>query len=242
MSTGAGSNGPLLTVKELCAGYGKREIISTVSFSVGFAEIVAVVGPNGAGKSTLLKAIFGKIQVFAGEARFAGRRSTHSAPHDNVSSGMIFLPQGNRTFDDLTVYENLLLGGYSLRKAEIAERIDVVLRLFPAITGMLKRPAHTLSGGEKQMLAFARAMIPEPKLLLLDEPSIGLSPKLVNDVFEKARQIRDETNCSIVIVEQKVKQVLPISDSVLGMKLGKLVLQTCPGEFAEKSRSLFLLG
>jgi branched-chain amino acid transport system ATP-binding protein len=234
------ADGALLEVSNLCAGYGKRQVLIDVSLSVRASEILAVVGSNGAGKSTFLKAIFGLNRIFSGEVQFRGRKITGRTPHKNVSEGMIYLPQGNRAFDDLTVRENLLMGGYSLRKAEATRRMETTFAIFPELEKLLSRHAVSLSGGEKQMLAFARALMLRPVLLLLDEPSVGLSPKLVSEVMQKISSIRDELRPAIVVVEQKIKQVLTICDRVAAMKLGSVVFQGSPAEFSAQARSILL--
>jgi len=234
------SNLFVLEVCGLSAGYRNRAVISDISFTVSHSEIIAVIGPNGSGKSTLLKGIMGLNRVFSGSVLFLGRDITAIPSYRKVAQGIVYLPQGNRAFDDLTVKENLLMGGYTLLKADVKDRIDAALEMFPELKLSLNRPAYTLSGGERQMLAFARALILKPKLLLLDEPSIGLSPKLVKEVMEKITSIRDDLACSILVVEQKVKEVLGISDRVIGMRMGKIVFVGASAEALDSGQSIFV--
>ncbi|RLG22952.1 ABC transporter ATP-binding protein, partial [Methanosarcinales archaeon] len=195
---------------------------------------------NGAGKSTLLKAVFGFNDIFSGSVKFNGNDITARSTHRNVADGLLYLPQGNRAFNELTVHENLLLGGYSLRKVEVQSRLEPVFGMFPDLADMKHRPAYTLSGGERQMLAFGRALVLRPKLLMLDEPSVGLSPKLVADVMEKIRDIRDRLGCSVLVVEQKVKQVLNICDRAIAMRMGEIAFMGTPAKAASGARDIFL--
>jgi len=160
-----------------------------------------------------------------------------------VARGITFAPQGNRVFDDLSVMENLEIGGYQLKRKLLRERIDQVLEMFPALKKPLRRDAGKLSGGEQQQLAVARALIPEPKLLMLDEPSLGLSPNLVRAVLDKIVELNKENNVSILIVEQKVREVLNICDRVYSLKLGRIAFEGQPDELKEdraKLKELFL--
>jgi branched-chain amino acid transport system ATP-binding protein len=238
--TTAGSDTLVLEVRALCAGYRNRKVIRSISFSAKPGEIVAIVGPNGSGKSTLIKAVFGFNRIFSGQVLYRGSDVTRQPAHTRAGAGIIYLPQGNRTFDELTVRENLELGGYILPKHEARERIRRILPLFPALADCLGRPAYTLSGGERQMVAFARAMLLEPKLLLLDEPSVGLSPLLVREVMQHITQIRDRFGCAVLVVEQKIEQVLTIADRALALRMGRLVFAGSPGDFRERSAEVML--
>jgi len=234
------SGEPVLEVRNLSAGYGKRAVIANVSFEVQQAEILAIIGPNGSGKSTLLKAIMSLNRIFDGEIVFYRKNITAYPTHRKVSDGIIYLPQGNRAFDDLTVMENLLMGGYTLLKAEVKGRVESVLEMFPELKAFLNRPAYTLSGGERQMLAFARALILKPRLLLLDEPSVGLEPKLVKEVMEKVVSIRDELSCGVLVVEQKVREVFTIADQVIAMRMGEISVRGTPEQLRAEAKSVFL--
>ena len=230
----------VLGVKDLCAGYGNRRVLYDVSFAARQGEIVAIIGPNGAGKSTLLKAIFGLIRIFSGRISYLGADVARQPPHRNVAAGMVFLPQGNRAFEELSVLDNLKMGGYILPARETQRRIDAVLPMYTALKEALNRPAYTLSGGERQMLAVARALILEPRVLLLDEPSVGLSPNLVGEVLQLILQIRDKLDCTILVVEQKVEQVLSIADGVIAMHMGRVAFTGTRKEARAQARELFL--
>jgi branched-chain amino acid transport system ATP-binding protein len=233
----------ILEIKNLESGYGKKQVLFGVSLGVAAGEVVSLIGPNGAGKSTVLKTACGLVRAWKGEIIFEGQAITGSTPAKNVSRGITFAPQGNRVFDELTVRENLEIGGFQLGKHELKPRIEEVLSIFPALRDHLKKDAGKLSGGEQQMLALARAMVPRPKLLMLDEPSLGLAPGLVREVFEKIAQISKETKISILVVEQKVREVLEICSRVYSMKLGKIAFEGKPELLKtdrDKLKQLFL--
>ena len=233
----------LLEIKDLETGYGKKQVVFGVSMQISEGEIVALIGPNGSGKSTTLKTICGLLPVWKGELSFNGTRTNGSSPAQNVARGITYAPQGNRVFDDLSVMENLEIGGYQLKRKVLKERIEQVLEMFPALKKPLRREAGKLSGGEQQLLAVARALVPEPKLLMLDEPSLGLSPNLVRTVMDKIVELNKENKVSILIVEQKVREVLNICDRVYSLKLGKIAFDGLPNELKEdraKLKELFL--
>jgi branched-chain amino acid transport system ATP-binding protein len=232
----------MLKINELHTGYGKKPVLFGPSLEVAKGEIVAIIGPNGAGKSTILKAICGLIPVWDGKITFEDSCINGSTPARNVKRGITFCPQGNRVFDELSVSENLLIGGIHLKKNDLAARIDDVLQLFPMLKDRLKQNAGTLSGGEQQMLALGRALIPRPRLLLLDEPSLGLSPALISDAFERIQQVNKKLGTAVLIVEQKVRKVLTISHRVYGIKLGKVAFDGQPEELMEHKelRKVFL--
>lgn len=204
---------------------------------------MGIIGPNGSGKSTTLKAVCGLVSPWEGEIQFEEEVLNGSTPAKNVRRGITFAPQGNRVFGDLSVMENLQIGGYTCPKALLPERIEAVLDMFPVLRERPKQAAGKLSGGEQQMLALARALIPKPKLLMLDEPSLGLSPGLVTEVFGKVRQISQDTGISLLIVEQKVRELLKICDRVYSIRLGQVAFEGRPEaltEKPEKFRELFL--
>ncbi len=210
----------MLTVSNLDTGYGKKKVLHNVSLEVQSGEIIAIIGPNGSGKSSILKAICGLLRPWCGEILFDGTRMNEHKPAASIALGISFCPQGNRVFDKLSVKENLEIGGIYVAKKEIRSRISDILDLFPALRSRLKLYAGQLSGGEQQMLALARALIPDPKLLMLDEPSLGLAPNLLDDVFEKIVGINRETGTAILIVEQKVLRVLELCHRLYALKLG----------------------
>jgi len=233
----------MLEIKELEAGYGKKQVLFGLSMEVRRKEIVALIGPNGAGKSTVLKAVCGLIPIRKGKMRFNGSLLNGTTPAQSVARGIAFAPQGSRVFHDLTVLENMEIGGFHLPKQKANERIAQMLEIFPMLKERARQDASTLSGGEQQMLSLARALVAKPKLLMLDEPSLGLSPNIVKMVFEKICEINHETEVSILVVEQKVREVLGICNKVYSLKLGKIAYEGSPGELRDdkaKLKELFL--
>ena len=233
----------MLEIKNLNTGYDKKQVLFDLSLKVKEGEIVSIIGPNGAGKSTILKAVCGLINAWSGEILFNKKNLNYNHPSKNISLGITFAPQGNRVFDELSVKENLEVGGYLLAKNKLNERIESVLAIFPILKERIKQTAGSLSGGEKQMLALARALVSNPKLLLLDEPSLGLAPNLLNEVFQKILEINKIAGTSILIVEQKVREVLAISHRVYSIKFGKNAFEGKPAELTdnkEKLKELFL--
>ena len=223
----------MFKVSDIVTGYGKKKIIHNVSISVENKEIVALIGPNGAGKSTLLKAIFGLLPV-EGSIQYNGFTIQNRKPAMNVTDGIGFVPQGNRVFTELNVIENLEIGGHFLKNNKLQQRIEDVFRFFPLLQERKFQNAGSLSGGEKQMLALGRALIARPKLLLLDEPSLGLSPKLLSSVMAKIKEFNKELGTTFLIVEQKVKEILSISDRVYVLKLGKVAFEGTPDELRQE--------
>lgn len=226
----SGQDTIFLRVKNLESGYGKKLILDGISFSVSKGEIVAIVGHNGAGKSTLLKVIFGILPAWKGDIFFNG---------NNIDGKreMAFVPQGNRIFDELTVKENLLISGYTIKDKNVyREKLTSVFLLFPKLKDRFDQNAGTLSGGEQQILSLGMALILNPRLLLLDEPSLGLSPPLVRVAFKKIEQINRELGTTIIIVEQKIKEALKISKKVVVLKIGKVSFEGSPQDLLEGDR------
>ncbi len=213
----------LLEVKNLVTGYGKREIVKDVSVDVTPSEIVALIGHNGAGKTTLLRAIFGLNPIWNGQLHFNGDTIRSPNPLTMLKLGAAYVPQGNRVFTELTVRENLEMGGVTLRsKAKLNEGIEHAVGLFPALKPKLSQKAGTLSGGEKQMLALSNALVLSPRLLLLDEPSLGLAPGLVSQTLTRIKEISANSGTAVLIVEQKVREVLRIADRVCVLRNGRV--------------------
>jgi branched-chain amino acid transport system ATP-binding protein len=205
------SAGPTLAVDALVAGYEPDlPIVRNASLHVEAAEIVALLGPNGAGKSTLVKAVAGLVPVSAGTVRFEGRDITGRPAHRLIGEGLAFVPQTENIFTKLTVAENLALAGHRLGR-RLRERVDAVFALFPDLARQRGLGAGRLSGGQRQMLACARALIVEPRLLMLDEPSAGLAPVMVTQLFAKLREVR-AAGIAILLVEQNVKAALALAD------------------------------
>jgi neutral amino acid transport system ATP-binding protein len=203
------SNGTILEARDVVSGYGPVQILKGVSVSVGQAEIVTIIGPNGAGKSTLLKAIFGLLPVTDGHVILDGVHVTGLSPERLVRMGIGFVPQTNNVFSTLTVRENLEMGAF-IREEGVSDRVSRVLELFPALKPRLGERAGRLSGGQRQMVALARALMLDPKILLLDEPSASLSPLMSETVFEKIREI-NRLGMAALIVEQDAKHALAMS-------------------------------
>lgn len=233
----------MLELKNIQSGYGKKQVLFDISMNVEKGEIVSVIGPNGSGKSTILKVICGALRAWDGELSFKGRSVKNNPISKNIASGISIAPQGNRVFNDLTVKDNLELGGFFLKKDILNNRINEIYKLFPVLKDRSSQIAGKLSGGEQQMLAVARALIPEPELLLLDEPSLGLAPNLLDDVFDKLKEINKKLGITIIIVEQKVNKVLEISERTYSIKLGRLAFVGKSSELIgnkEKLKELFL--
>lgn len=221
----------MLEVTNLETGYSKKRILNSISLEVDEGEIIGIIGNNGAGKSTLLKSIFGLLQVWRGVIEFNGRQIQNRKPIENVKNGMSYVMQGNRVFNELSVLENLEIGGYLQNSnIEMKSKLDLVFELFPKLKERKKQNAGTLSGGEKQMLALANTLLLEPKMLLLDEPSLGLSPNFVQDALRTIQSLNSQLGISILIVEQKVREVLKIVNKVYVLKLGEVVFEGKPEE------------
>ncbi|GHV41098.1 ABC transporter ATP-binding protein [Synergistales bacterium] len=213
----------LVEVKGLTAGYGKKTVIRDIHLTVDDNEIVAIIGPNGTGKSTLLKALYGAIKPTNGEFYYCGRNITGRNPGMNAHDGISYISQGANVFPDLTMEQNLLMGGYTIKdKSKVNERIQQVYELFPALKGRKGSRARSLSGGERQQLAFGMGLVCSPKLIFSDEPSIGLAPAIVKTLMRTIKQVKEEMGTSVLIVEQNAKEVLRIADRVYVMKIGKI--------------------
>jgi branched-chain amino acid transport system ATP-binding protein len=213
----------LLRLENISVNFGGVHALKDVSLSFDEGEIVALMGPNGAGKSTVLKAIFGLVKTVSGKVLWH-EQEIKPVSYEVVKMGISFVPQGRRVFRYLTVKENLELGGITIKsKAILKERIAEVLVLFPALKEKLNEQTGNLSGGQQQMVAIARGLITDPKILLLDEPSLGLAPKIVKEVFEKIREINEKRKMAIVIVEHNIKSILAITDKAYILDKGVLV-------------------
>ena len=216
----------LLQVQGLVTGYHKKRVLHGVSLQVDAGEIVALIGHNGAGKSTTLKSIMGFMKADQGTIVYQGRSINNCPPDHNVRQGISFVPQGRAVFSDLSVMENLELGAYTLREdgGVVGNRLRQVFELFPILNERKWQKAGLLSGGQQQMLALGMALMLTPKVLLLDEPSLGLAPLLVQRVMESVQEINTRFGTAILLVEQNVKQALRISQRVYVMKVGQIAL------------------
>ena len=200
----------LLEASGVVAGYGQTEILHGVSIGVGEGEIVTVIGPNGCGKSTLMKSLVGLVQVRSGSITFRGDEVSGYPPERIVRSGLCYVPQTDNVFPSLTIRENLEMGAF-VRGDDYSGRVEEMFRLFPDLASRPQRRAGSLSGGQRQMLAIARALMLDPDLLLLDEPSAGLSPAMMNVVFERIREV-NASGVALLLVEQNARQALQMSD------------------------------
>ena len=207
------------------AGYGEFMILNSLSFVAQRGRITLLLGPNGAGKSTVLKTLFGLLKVRQGRIRLDGQDITGSSAKQLLTQhGVAFVPQGRNLFGQLTVFENLELGGITLGTKTTHERIPDVLSLFPRVKERINSAASSLSGGEQKQLEVGRALLLRPKVLLIDEPSIGLSPLVVHDVFRLLRKLADDQGVTILMVEQNVKSALKMADDAIALESGRLVL------------------
>jgi branched-chain amino acid transport system ATP-binding protein len=222
---------PMLEVKNLTAFYGSLKVLDDISFEVLDHEIVAFIGPNGSGKSTAAKAIFGLVDRIDGEVIFKGDNIIGIPPYELVNRGISLVPDGKRIFSSLTVLDNLFLGGYLLDKGR-DDQIEKILSLFPLLRGKLSQRAGTLSGGEQQMLAIGKALMLNPVLLILDEPSLGLSPNYINIIFEKIEDINDQ-GTSVLIIEQKIEKALESAYRAYLFRLGKIIFSGTSIELTE---------
>lgn len=215
----------MLKIINLNSGYSKIEVLHDVNLKTEKSEIVALIGPNGAGKSTILKSIFGLADIFKGKIVFKDVYITKCKTHNLIELGIGFVPQGRQVFSDMTVLENLQMGAFVIKKQEIVEKnINDIFQKFPILKEKQKELARNLSGGQQQLLAIARALIKNPQLLLLDEPSLGLSPKVAKEIFEKIVEIKNE-GVAILMVEQNAKQAVKAADRTYVLENGKIMLE-----------------
>lgn len=212
---------PILSVQNLVGGYGKMTILNGTTFSVPPATITTIIGPNGAGKSTVFKAIFGLLKLREGKISFAGRDVTSLSQRALLNAGICYVPQGRNIFPELSVRSNIELGGVSAGKGiDLPTRIEAALDLFPALRRKSTQQASTLSGGEQKQLEIARSLLLEPRLVLIDEPSIGLSPLMVQQTFDILKSLRDR-GVTILMIEQNARSALEISDIGIVLELGQ---------------------
>jgi branched-chain amino acid transport system ATP-binding protein len=215
----------VLELDGVVAGYGAMTILNETSFTVPRGGITTIIGPNGAGKSTVFKTIFGILPARRGSIRFDGREITNATPRRLLDLGICYIPQGRNIFPQLSVFHNLELGGVaSKRQAELHSRITAAMERFPVLGRKAKAQASTLSGGEQKLLEIARGLLLEPKLMLVDEPSIGLSPLMVRETFGILKDLR-ASGVSILMVEQNAKSALQISDFGIVLELGRTRMQ-----------------
>jgi branched-chain amino acid transport system ATP-binding protein len=236
-------NEPLLIVKDVFAGYGKMTILNGTTAQVRRGAITTVIGPNGAGKSTLFKTIFGLLPVRTGRVTLDNRDITNWSPRDILDAGVVYIPQGRNIFPELSVRHNLELGGIALSdQPSLPSRLDKIMHQFPMLREKAGAQASTLSGGQQKLLEVARGMLLDPKLVLIDEPSIGLSPLLVQEVFSILKSLRDK-GVTILLIEQNAKQALQMSDYGLVLEQGQARIEdTAPRILADSRIAQLFLG
>jgi branched-chain amino acid transport system ATP-binding protein len=244
LAAAAAANTPILAVDDLTVGYVDTAVLHHVSFAVHTAEIVALVGPNGAGKSTTLRTVSGLIRPWSGQIRFVDQPLNGLAPADIVRRGISHVPEGRRIFPGLSVLDNLRMGAFLEHdRAVISGRLDKVFELFPVLGERRRQVATTLSGGEQQMLAVGRALMSQPRLLLLDEPSMGLAPILVRRLLDSLRQLQ-EGGLAMLLVEQNTRLALSIAHTAFVISAGRIVAGGLPAELqgSEALRMAYLGG
>lgn len=232
----------VLRAEGLVVGYGGRPVLSDFDFELRPNEVLCLIGHNGAGKSTLLKSLFGLVPRQAGRIFLDEKELSVIEPRALTAAGVSLMPEGRGVFPGLTVAETLQMGMWAaaIPKEDRAERLDWVMSVLPALGNFYHQRAGTLSGGQQQIASIGRALLSKPRCLLMDEPSIGLAPKLFQDLLYPIRDLQQETGMSILLVEQNVKEALKISDRVVVMKSGVLIKETVPGELTDNAKLMEL--
>lgn len=211
----------MLNVNNVVSGYGNIEVLHGVSINVTEKKIVALIGPNGAGKSTLMKTIFGYLKARQGSIIFDGESLMGLTPEKILRKGIAYIPQGRSVFPDMTVLENLRIGGYILDSSQLKKSISEVISMFPILEKRKKQRAGSLSGGEQRMLELGRCLLLHPEFILMDEPSLGLAPGVVDETYRKIEEINDDMGTTFLIVEQNVRKVLSVADHAYVLVLGR---------------------
>jgi len=226
---------PVLEAKGLHVGYGGKPVLMDVSIALKPGEVLCLIGHNGAGKSTLMRTLFGLIKPSSGRMEVDGQGLAAHLPSQLADLGIALMPEGRGIFPSLTVEEIWRLGLARIAKAERAERIDWVLSVLPPVKGFYTKRAGLLSGGQQQMVSIGRALLGQPRCLIMDEPSIGLAPKLFQDLMQPIRALQQARGMSILLVEQNVREALKVSDRVVVMKAGRMVREALPAELADNA-------
>jgi branched-chain amino acid transport system ATP-binding protein len=225
-ASNSNGNGSVLEVRGLSAGYGRRQVIFDVDFNVREREVVTILGHNGAGKTTTLKSVFGLIRPLSGSVLYRGQDIAGRVPAANVRDGMSFTPPEHFVFPDLSVLNNLRLGGITEASAERKnERLELIYQMFPVLKSRSKQLAGTMSGGEQRMVALGIALMGGPRLMLLDEPSLGLAPSVVDHLMDAVRKLADEQGISVILLEQNVAVALNHADRAYIMRSGRIILE-----------------
>jgi len=232
----------VLAAEGLAVGYGGRPVLDGIDFELRANEVLCLIGHNGAGKSTLLKALFGLLPCQRGRVLLDGQALPHHEPRALTAAGVSLMPEGRGVFPDLTVAETLKLALWAaaVPEPDRAARVDWVVSVLPRLAEFMRRRAGTLSGGEQQMVSLGRALLSRPRCLLMDEPSIGLAPKLFQDLLQPIRQLQKQTGMAILIVEQNVREALKISDRVIVMKSGAIIREALPAELDDNTKLMEL--
>lgn len=225
----------MLNITDLHIAYGKAEVVHGISFQLKAGECVSLIGPNGAGKSTTLKAICGLIRQTRGKIEFEGQDLTALQGHDVARAGIAMCPEGRQMFPEMSVLENLMLGAYSRRKEDIKPELDAMMDLFPRLGERRHQMAGTLSGGEQEMVAIARVLMAKPKLCIFDEPSLGIAPKIVDEIEDTLKKIK-ATGMTILLVEQSVSMALRVSDRAYVLEAGEIVAEGSSASLSEDPR------
>jgi branched-chain amino acid transport system ATP-binding protein len=223
---------PILQIQDLQAGYGEIRVLKGVDLIVQLGEIVTLIGANGAGKTTTLRVISGILKKMAGAIWFQGESIDHLPPHSIVKKGLVHIREGRGIFKTLTVLDNLRMGAFTQKEGDLNKSLEGVYALFPRLQEREKQMAGSLSGGEQQMLALGRALMAEPRLLLMDEPSLGLAPLLINETFKLIRRIH-ERNVSILLVEQNARKALQVAQRGFVLENGKIVIAGNPQDLLD---------
>ena len=227
----------MLEIKDLFVSYGMMEVLHGISLNVQTGELVSVIGPNGAGKTTLIKTIMGLVQPKSGAVLYDGQDISHIPAHKRAEMGIGYVPEGRHVFGRLTVEENLAIGAYSSKdKEKLKKNIEMVYDIFPRLGERREQLARTMSGGEQQMLAMGRALMSKPKLLLLDEPSMGLSPILVNEIFDIIKEVNEKEGVTILLVEQNANKALSIADHAYVLETGNITVSGEANDVANNPR------
>lgn len=225
----------MLEIRDLVVEIGELTILKDINIRVEKGKVVGIVGPNGAGKTTLLKAIMGLMSISSGDIIYLGEKINGIPAYERVQKGLVLVPEGRHIFPRLTVKENLLMGAYTIRdKVFLNRQLEYVSQLFPWMRERFNQLGGTLSGGQQQMLAIARALMTNPKLLLLDEPSAGLAPIIVSDVYKAIATLKEGVKLSMLLVDQNVKKTLEVSDYAYVIERGRIVLEGTPEELYEE--------
>lgn len=215
------NNMNILEIERLSSGYGKSQVLFDVSLEVRKNSICAILGPNGSGKSTLLKTIFGLTSIYSGSIKFNGHEISRMKPHEIAKLGISYLLQVENIYSNLSVRENLIMAGYILPREEMHSRMKEVLEIFPPLKNFLGRRTYTLSGGERQLLVMAMALMRRPALMMLDEPSANLAPRIADEIIEKIKELKD-LGITIILVEQNTKKALEITEDAFLLVSGRI--------------------